>query len=112
DATPLKNGATASNGFTALSEFDGNHDGVIDARDPVWSQLLLWRDLNHDAISQPSEITPVAGSGVTAIEFTVRWSGRRDHWGNAFRYRSTVWIGERAHPTPRPLYDIIFTLVK
>lgn len=32
------------NGFEALREFDENHDGVIDRRDPVFEKLLVWRD--------------------------------------------------------------------
>jgi len=42
--------------FVALAEYDENQDVVIDENDAIWTQLLLWRDLNHDGISQPSEM--------------------------------------------------------
>lgn len=107
-ATPLKNGHAAGNDFVALAEYDDNHDGVIDNRDSVWWQLQLWRDLNHDGVSQPSEVTPVAGSGLAAISLDVHWTGRRDASGNLFKYRSTAWI---AGEGPRPVYDIFFIRV-
>src|SRR6185436_8116447 len=48
NATPMPGGKPASNGFVALAQYDGNHDAVLDEDDPIWPQLLLWRDLNHD----------------------------------------------------------------
>ncbi len=111
-ATPLKDGTRAWNGFAALAEFDDKHDGIIDEGDAIWSQLLLWRDLNHDGISQSHELTSVADSGLTAISVDYHWSGRRDVSGNVFRYESQVWIQDTAHqPTPGPVYDIFFRRV-
>jgi hypothetical protein len=43
DGTLLRNGRTASNGFEALADYDSNNDGVIDATDPVFSQLRVDR---------------------------------------------------------------------
>jgi len=106
--TPLPHGV-AANGFDALAQYDTNGDGVIDASDPIWSSLLLWTDLNHDGISQRSELALLSGSTVTAIGLDYHWTGRRDEWGNAFRYESRVWIDSgRRHPTPRPVYDVYF----
>lgn len=111
-ATPLSDGTRASNGFVALAEFDDNHDRVIDEKDAIWSQLLLWRDLNHDGVSEPNEITPVAGSGLTAISLDYHWTGRRDISVNLFRYESQVTIQAAANqPTPRSVYDIFFRRV-
>ena len=39
--TPLGGGQLAVNGFQALSQFDRNKDGVIDALDPVWGSLRV-----------------------------------------------------------------------
>lgn len=112
NATPLKNGLRAGNGFIALAEYDDNGDGVIDARDPIWSHFLLWRDLNHDGASQPDELQPIVGSGVTAIGLDYRWTGRRDAFGNLFKYRSTVWMTNHGgKDTARPVYDIFFVRV-
>lgn len=112
NAVMLADGTRARNGFVALSTFDDNSDAMIDERDPIWSQLRLWRDLNHDGTSQPSEIAPVAGSRVTAISVDHHWTGRRDSSGNTFRFKSQVWINDEGKgSTPRPLYDIFFVAV-
>jgi hypothetical protein len=111
--TPLRNGQLAKNGFEALADYDVNHDGVIDSRDPIWSSLLLWRDLNHDGISQPSENSRLDESDVTAIDLHDHWTGRHDAWGNAFRYKSL--ISRRNHSghgvRQEPVYDIFFVPV-
>jgi hypothetical protein len=111
--TPLRNGDFARNGFEALSEFDANHDGVIDSRDPIWSQLQLWRDLNHNGISEPTEITPLDESDVTAIDLHYHWTGRHDSWGNAFRYESLISIKNPSGRAVRKqaVYDIFFVSV-
>jgi hypothetical protein len=111
--TPLENGQMAKNGFEALAELDANHDGVIDDRDPIWSQLMLWRDLNHNGISEPNEIGPLSASDVTAIDLHYHWTGRHDSWGNTFRYESLVSIqnGPGHGVRKQPVYDVFFVSV-
>lgn len=111
--TPLRNGNLAKNGFEALAEFDANHDDVIDYRDPIWSHLQPWRDLNHNGISEPSEISALGDSDVTAIDLRYHWTGRRDRWGNAFRYGSHVLINSKSHRGARSegVYDIFFVTI-
>lgn len=113
NAVTLSDGTRARNGFVALAEFDENYDRVVDDQDQVWSELLLWRDLNHDGISQPYEMTPVGGSELAAISLNYHWTGRRDSSGNTLRYQSQVWISDASNrATPRPVYDIFFVLVE
>ncbi len=111
--TPLRNGQLAKNGFEALAEYDANHDGVIDERDPIWSELLLWRDLNHDGISEPNEISRLDASDVRAIDLHYHWTGRLDHWGNTFRYESLIFRNDQSSSAVRkqPVYDIFFVPV-
>ena len=68
-STVLASGALAPNGFAALAALDANGDGILDARDPMFSRLVLWSDRNGDHRSTPDELRPLA-SVVTAISLT------------------------------------------
>lgn len=83
------------NGFLALAEYDspatgGNGDGVIDQRDAVFTSLQLWQDINHNGISESSELHGLSDLGIATVELRYRESKRTDEFGNDFRYRAKV----------------------
>jgi hypothetical protein len=83
------------NGFLALAVFDqiangGNGDGQIDRRDLVFNRLRLWRDSNHDGVSDPNETRKLSVTPIRVLELDYRESRRVDEHGNAFRYRAIV----------------------
>lgn len=53
--------------FSALSPLDDNRDGVIDAHDASYSKLMLWQDINGDAICDATEMHALGQSGILSI---------------------------------------------
>jgi hypothetical protein len=104
NASLMRSGARAANGFDALSEYDNNGDGVIDDNDPIWPSLILWTDRNHNGVSEPDELEPIAMSQVTGIYLAHHWMGRRDSSGNFFGYQGHVKVGNGL----RVFYDVFF----
>jgi hypothetical protein len=86
---------TEPNGFLALAVFDtagngGNGNGVIDRGDSVYRDLLLWRDLNHNGLSESDELIRVSSSDITEISLDYKLSRKVDEYGNQYRYRSRL----------------------
>ena len=67
-----------------------NEDGVIDRRDAVFDSLRLWRDANHDGVSEACELQGLPQLGLKSIDLDYKVSNRRDQYGNWFRYRAKV----------------------
>ena len=70
DSTLLDNGTSALNGFSALSELDSDHNGVIDKEDELFSNLNIWRDFNGDGISQAEELFSLSEIGINKIDLS------------------------------------------
>ena len=75
DGSIIPNSATtfAPNGYAALARLDSNGGGIIDANDPAFAQLKLWRDTNQDRTVNQStngnngELIILAQAGIVSL---------------------------------------------
>jgi len=108
--TRKRDGTLARSGFDALADLEdpAHADGAITPLDSAYSRLLLWRDQNHDGLSSPSELLPLAGAGIERIETSYVTRRRRDQYGNRYRYEGSVMVVENGKLRARRIFDVFF----
>ena len=91
-------------GFAKLALYDENGDGVIDAQDSVFADLLIWRDFNGDGLTDEGELFTLDELGIVSIsldaQFVDTWEG-----ANWISHTATFTM---ADGTVREIHDIWF----
>ena len=82
-------------GFLALAEFDkaengGNADGKLSGGDAVYANLYLWRDTNHDGISDSGELYSLSTMNLAELTVSAQAWGATDQYGNVFQHKVVV----------------------
>lgn len=98
------------NGFLALAEYDkpangGNGNSEIESGDSIFPRLQLWRDTNHDGLSQPAELHTLPSQNVAALELDYKISKKTDNHGNRFAFRAKI-KGSKGHQAGRWAWDV------
>jgi hypothetical protein len=112
-ATLKRDGTRAANGFEALFDLDGGDgvsDWLIDGRDPLYEQLRLWIDWNHNGISEPAELLTLRQAGVVSLFLSYTEHRYRDRFGNWYRFESHATLREHGHDVTRRVFDIFLKL--
>jgi hypothetical protein len=63
---------------------------LITKADAGFVLLRLWQDANHNGVSEINELRTLKQLGLKSIDCDYRRAGRRDQYGNVFRYRAKV----------------------
>ena len=100
-------GAPAGDGFEALALLDTNGNGLVESGDLLYGDLKLWRDRNHDGMSDKSELTALADAGVIGLEIQgAQRCGRvTDDHGNDLSLRASFI---RADGRKGLMVDVLF----
>ena len=91
-------------GFGALRVFDANGDGQISSTDPVYGQLRVWVDRNHNGILDSGDDNyTLADLGITSISVVGLPDGTTDQYGNV------KWLVGSLTGRQSAIYDVLFT---
>ncbi|MDE5965451.1 MAG: hypothetical protein K2G89_01270, partial [Lachnospiraceae bacterium] len=112
DLTAVADGVNAVNGFDALKAFDVNKDGIIDAKDQIFSELKIWQDKNQNGTVEEGELFTLQEAGISAINLQYTEINQIDSQGNAHTQMGSyvkedgslamvtdVWFGKDAADT-------------
>ena len=98
-------GSADTDGFKVLAQYDGNSDGVIDANDAVFENLLIWTDVNSDGVSQASELHSLSDYDIASISLDTQLLDEEYIAGNQITHEATYTMTDG---TERQIVDAWF----
>jgi Ca2+-binding RTX toxin-like protein len=85
-------GTATIDGFARLAQLDGNGDHVINQFDEAWSDLVIWKDADEDAVTDTGELISLATLDIVSIDLagvtpsTSTISGNKISHTGTFKY--------------------------
>ena len=74
-----------------MAQYDANGDGVLDAGDPVFSELVAWSDtVVRDGKVTPGELSSLPDLRVLSIDLSYVGAHERDRFDNVTRQRGGI----------------------
>lgn len=97
-----------ADGFAALAVYDSNSDGVIDANDAQFGDLIVWQDANQNGISEADEMHTLADFNITSINLNAT-SVSQTNAGHDVRLVSTFTMDDGVSgPQTLDMVDVWF----
>lgn len=112
NATILKTGAMAKNGFEALKELDENGDGRLSPEDAAWESLRVWLDVDRNGLTDSDELKTLNDVDLESLSADYSNVSEIDPFGNETRQRSVAWRNTGGESKAILLVDIWFRTLK
>ena len=84
-------GSQLLSGFAQLSHLDSNGDGIIDAQDADFAQLLLWQDLDSDGQTDEGELVSLTEAGLVSIDLNATATNINNNGNQVAALSSVTW---------------------
>ncbi|WP_291992060.1 SdrD B-like domain-containing protein [Candidatus Accumulibacter sp. ACC003] len=94
DISELFGGTAKGAGFAQLASYDSNGDGLVNAADSGFADLLIWRDANGNHQTDAGELLTLAEAGVASLDVGHSELPFLDRQGNVHLERSLATMAD------------------
>ncbi|MEP1091539.1 MAG: Ig-like domain-containing protein, partial [Rhizobiaceae bacterium] len=70
--------------LAALASLDSNGDGIIDANDAEFANIVVWQDANSDGVSQSGELQSLSQHGIVSVDLDAARTDYSSNGNNVF----------------------------
>ncbi|HRL77031.1 MAG TPA: SdrD B-like domain-containing protein, partial [Candidatus Accumulibacter phosphatis] len=107
DISEMFGGASKGAGFSKLSAFDSNGDGLVDANDADFASLKIWRDINGNHQTDAGELMGLTDAGLVGLSIDYSELPFLDAQGNLHLERGSA---TRADGSVVDMTDVYFNI--
>jgi serine-aspartate repeat-containing protein C/D/E len=94
DISEMFGGSSKGAGFSKLSAFDSNGDGLVDANDTDFASLKIWRDLNGNHQTDDGELVSLENAGLLSLAVDYSELPFLDAQGNLHLERGSATLAD------------------